>query len=209
MKLSSILCTSLVALALSSTAAFAEQVRSIHVFLEAGDDSIVIADGVTDSKGNVSFGKLAPGNYVLVIEGKTLVAAIDRLGSSREGAGREGASRGDGNTGDADGGHGGVIASTGDLNPDERNSVLRPLQMDGGDGDNTAAVRPGNLVVNVIRGTPGADDVLLIVSSEQPYHREEARKGMRFKFKIAENESPRPQDRVTTVTMTISYTGLE
>jgi len=86
MKLSSILRASyvaLAALALSGTATLARQgdpISGIPVGLEHDPGgSGIIARGVTDGKGQVSFGNLAPGKYLIVIDGKGLAVALKKI----------------------------------------------------------------------------------------------------------------------------------
>lgn len=74
-------------LALSPTAAFAigegEPISGTSVGLEHDPPRLSVGSGVTDGNGRVTFGKLAPGKYVLVIDGLTLVKAMDRLAPSK------------------------------------------------------------------------------------------------------------------------------
>jgi hypothetical protein len=67
-------------LALASATAIAGGViPSVPVGLEGDPGSIIIAKGTTDANGNVTFRDLKPGNYVIVIRGKSLVATMDKL----------------------------------------------------------------------------------------------------------------------------------
>ncbi len=73
-------------MALSSTAAFAapgDPIPGIEVRLEGDPGSILISRGVTDDRGNVRFDHLAPGDYVIVIDGPTLVKAMDARAPSK------------------------------------------------------------------------------------------------------------------------------
>jgi hypothetical protein len=84
MKLSSILrgtYVAMAALALTTAAAFAtvSPIQGIPVGLEHDPGSEIIAHGVTDGKGQVSFGNLAPGKYLIVIDGRGLGAALKKI----------------------------------------------------------------------------------------------------------------------------------
>jgi len=70
------------AFALPATAAFAgvgDPIPSIPVGLEGDPGSIVVAHGVTDGKGQVSFGKIAPGKYLIVLDPKGLALALQKI----------------------------------------------------------------------------------------------------------------------------------
>jgi hypothetical protein len=54
-------------------------IPSVPVGLEGDPGSIVVAKGTTDANGNVAFRDLKPGNYVIVIRGKSLVATVEKL----------------------------------------------------------------------------------------------------------------------------------
>ena len=69
-------------LVLSTSIALAEPgrpIQGIEVGLDHYPPGERVATGVTTDGGKVMFGKLAPGNYVLVIDGPTLIRAMDRL----------------------------------------------------------------------------------------------------------------------------------
>ncbi|MEI9993071.1 MAG: hypothetical protein WDM91_00640 [Rhizomicrobium sp.] len=67
------------ALALASTAAVAGiGIPSIPVGLDHDPEGI-IAHGTTNTDGSVTFRNLAPGNYVVVVDGKSLAAALEKL----------------------------------------------------------------------------------------------------------------------------------
>jgi len=71
------------ALSLSATAALAaasDPIVGVPIGLEGDPGSIVVARGVTDDKGQVSFGNLAPGTYMLVIDGKGLALTLKKIG---------------------------------------------------------------------------------------------------------------------------------
>lgn len=62
-----------------SAHATVKPISGIPVGLEGDPESIVVARGTTDDKGNFTFKGLAPGRYVLVIDGPGLVAAMDKV----------------------------------------------------------------------------------------------------------------------------------
>jgi hypothetical protein len=68
------------ALALPATTALAEggpiQGTSVGVDHDPGG---LVARGTTDAKGSVTFAKLVPGRYAVVLTGKDVAAALDRL----------------------------------------------------------------------------------------------------------------------------------
>ena len=71
-----------VALALTTTAAFAgigDPIQGVPVGLEGDPGQIVVAHGVTDDKGQVSFGDLKPGKYRIVINADALNPALKKL----------------------------------------------------------------------------------------------------------------------------------
>jgi hypothetical protein len=70
------------ALALPATAAFAaagDPINGIPVGLEGDPGQIVVAHGVTDGKGQVTFGNVAPGKYLIVLGGKGLALALKKI----------------------------------------------------------------------------------------------------------------------------------
>jgi hypothetical protein len=223
------------ALALPATAAFAKQgdpIPGTVVGLEGDPGSIVIARGVTDSEGKVSFGNLAPGNYVLVIDGPGFVAAMDRLAPSAKksssglslgiggGLGMGGGVFGGGSShkSSSGGGAGPVGGAQGGASHDNSSSSGGGVGMgmnipigggDSGSGGSQAptltfswTVTTGPGIV-VGAGPGGGPRGVASFSSTTPYCRDVAGQGMRFGFTIPENESPRPQE-VVTVTLNIT-----
>lgn len=211
MRLSPIVCATFVALAalaLTSDGAFASEtpIPGVDIIVRCPrcHPPVNIPVG-SNHNGEATLKGLAPGDYVVEIDGRSLVAAVDRFASSapvrksggssskrssRERAGREDAAHGgEGAGGDA---QGGITLGT----------------------NSTIGVDPaGTITITVTAHEPNPtgtypDAGRRISSSETPYRREEALKGLRIAFKIAENESPRTQDRIAVI-MTISYTGLE
>src|SRR6185437_15813088 len=74
------------AMSLSSTAVFAAQgdpIDGVDVNLGKNPGGSRVASGVTDERGNVRFDNLAPGDYVIVIDGPTLAKAMDARGPSK------------------------------------------------------------------------------------------------------------------------------
>ena len=69
------------ALLLTNTAALAGHISSVPVGIdhEPGGNGVPFAKATTDADGNVTFRDLAPGKYVLVIDGLGLAKAIDKL----------------------------------------------------------------------------------------------------------------------------------
>jgi len=70
------------ALALPATAAFAaagDPISAVPVGLEGDPGSIVIAHGVTDDKGQVRFGNVAPGNYLITFDPNALGQALKKI----------------------------------------------------------------------------------------------------------------------------------
>jgi hypothetical protein len=72
-------------LTLSTSTAFATvtPIIATPVILEH-DPAGIVATGTTDGDGNVTFRGLAPGKYVLIIDGPGFVAAMDRLAPPSE-----------------------------------------------------------------------------------------------------------------------------
>ena|GEM_PF-2848349 len=73
-------------LMMSSAGALAapgDPLSGTSVGLEGDPGDIVISRGVTDERGNVRFDNLAPGDYVIVIDGPTLAKAMDARGPSK------------------------------------------------------------------------------------------------------------------------------
>ena len=62
------------ALTLSTTAAMADPVPGVNVWVGP-----IILEKQTDANGQITLKNLAPGNYVIKIDGKSLVAAMDRF----------------------------------------------------------------------------------------------------------------------------------
>jgi len=72
----------LATLALTTAAALAiggEPINGVPVGLEHEPGGIVVARGVTDDKGQVNFGNLAPGKYLIVISADALNMAVKKL----------------------------------------------------------------------------------------------------------------------------------
>ena len=70
------------ALALPATASFAaagDPIVGVPIGLEGDPGSIVVAKGVTNDKGQVTFGNVAPGMYFVVLDSKGLALALKRI----------------------------------------------------------------------------------------------------------------------------------
>ena len=70
------------AFALPATAAFAaagDPIIGVPHRSRGRSDSIVIAHGVTDDKGQFTFGKIAPGKYLIVLDSKGLALALKKI----------------------------------------------------------------------------------------------------------------------------------
>jgi hypothetical protein len=147
-----------VALALATAGAFAGTVTPIQgtpVGLEGDPGSIIVADGVTNSKGQVDLGILAPGKYVLVIDGKKLAIAIAKLAASN------------------------LVRGTG-----------ATISVDSGTELTLSTIVANGAQLELEHGK---------LSIPQTYR---PGKDARFAFKIADNESPRPQDRLFRISVT-------
>lgn len=207
-------------LALSATAAIAEPGKPIEgtdVGLDHKPDPPGgrVANGVTDNEGNVRFGKLAPGEYVLVIDGPTLVRAMDRLAlpvpakhdsgpsvglsvgglfggggshhSDHQGAGPTQGSHG----GTHSGGGIGLGVALGDVNGDGTpDSVVRPGdQIDRIAFTLVVTASPGGSVTASLSGSASSrapDARGSTFSSETPYCRQTAGQGMHIGFTVPE-----------------------
>jgi len=193
------------AFALSTTASFAEPGKPIDgtdVGLDHNPGGGRVATGVTDSEGNIRFGKLAPGEYVLVVDGPSLIKAMDRLAPARHsggssfsfgvgglfgGGGSRHSSEKGGPTGGSHGTSGGGVGL----------GVNVPI----GDQDSNGSSHPGETAVpttniRLTLNTNITSRFVTMFSSETPYCRDTAGQGMRLGFKISENSSPMPRDRV-------------
>ncbi len=197
----------------------------------------IVIQAQTSSTGIVQYKSLLPGDNVIEIDGKSLVAAMDRLvppapskktggssfsfgiggflggGSSRsnEGRGPVGADRNSGRIG-------GVATDPNDprdnrVNNGGNSSSGVGLGMNipiGGNGNSgSGGVKAPMISMTLTQIAPSGDTSApdargLSFSSETPYCRDTAGQGMKFGFKIADNDSPRPDDRIY-FTVTIDW----
>ena len=180
------------ALALSSTAAFATVTPSqgTPIGLEHDPEGI-IAHAATGPGGRVTFRDLKPGNYVLVLSGKDLVAAMDKFAPP---AGKQ-------SGGGLSIGVGGKIGGGGRSSPDRgaapgRESGARtgggagvgvaiPI---GGTGNSASSSAAAAMLTFTITVTPtaGAESAATF-SSTTPYCRDTAGPGVRIGFTVTNN----------------------
>jgi len=226
---SKLVCAALacVALAMTSSAAFAKQgdpIPGIPVGLEGDPDPIAIAHGVTDGEGHISFGKLLPGKYVLIIDGPGFVAAMDRLhpaapekkksGSSFSlGFGGFSSGGGSSHKSSSGGGAGPVGGAPGGSSHSSSTSSGGGVGMgvsvpvgggsDSGSGGENAQVIRVRYSVSIADLTQGTYNGTKF-SSETPYCRDTAGQGMRMGFTVTNTGGvPTPQD--VTFTATINW----
>lgn len=197
-------------LALSATPAFAEPGKPIDG-TDVGLDHDPnppggrVANGVTDDRGNVTFSNLAPGDYVLVIDGPTLAKAMDRLAPRVPAKHDSGPSVGLGVGGLFGGGShrsndgGGPVG--GSHNDSHGGSSIggvalgMNVPLGGDDHRGDAAVPTANIRLTL--NTNITSRLVQTFSSETPYCRETAGQGMRIGFTIAQGAA------ASTVTLVV------
>lgn len=158
-------------------------------------------EGTTDANGQITFKDLAPGKYVIIIKGDSLIRAMDRLappvppkhdsgpslglsvgglfgGGGSHHSDHQGAGPTQGSHGESGGAAfaGGVYVASGDINGDGvRDSAVQP-----GDGGGNAPMLTFTITVHP---TEGSEQVANL-SSMTPYCRETAGQGARLGFAV-------------------------
>lgn len=212
------------ALALSSTAAMAaiDPIPGVDIIVQKNPGGTIVHIQ-TDANGTLTLRNLAPGDYVIEIGGKSLVAAMDKLAPAAPEkqeshssfslgiggflGGGSSHSSGDHGGGPVGGGSHGSSHSSGGGGMGVGLSV--PL----GGGDDKGSAQPGEPITSINISLPNKQDMKI----DAPYCRDAASRGMRIGFtvpaagdwvpvpgdydgvgmtvKISESQSPLPQDR--------------
>jgi hypothetical protein len=205
------------ALALTSTAAFATvtPIIATPVILEH-DPAGIVARGTTDADGNVTFRDLAPGKYVLTIDGPGLVAAMDRLalpapaksggmgiggglfgGSRHSSSGGQGA--GPAQTSQGSSHSSGVSAG---IDPVHISQAQEHLSVPAGGGDKNS--NPSTISASIYDWNLGSQRGNLIASGVMQYSRDAASKGMRIGFIVPEGGSSNVELGIQAVPIAVS-----
>ncbi len=212
------------ALALSTTAATAtnDPIPGVDIIVQKNPGGTIVIQTHTDSNGSLTLRGLAPGDYVIEIDGRSLVAAMDKLAPAAPekkeshssfslgiggflGGGSSHSSGDHGGAGPVGGGsHGSSHSSDGGM------GVGLSVPLGGGD---KGSDQPGEPITSINISLPNKQDMKI----DAPYCRDAASRGLHIGFtvpaagdwvpavgdwdgvgmtvKISENQSPLPQDR--------------
>lgn len=186
MKFSMTLCASIVAILAATTSAFAtrDPIPGIDIIVDCPHckPPIEAITAHTNGNGEVTLKGLVPGDYVAVIDGKSLVAAVDRMGGG--------------------GGHSHLYKEKEGAEPTKgSNDSSRSANVAAGDVNGDGPPQKGSIVLNL--PWSAGDKV------SAPYHRDSAlREGVRIKFTVPSSSEGATYDalgRIIFVGVTVKY----
>lgn len=156
----------------------------INIVVKMNPEGSVVVRTQTDRHGQTSLKDLAPGNYVIEIDGKSLVAVTDKLAPSAKENGGSSLSVG----GSQFGGSSHRSRSPGDKGHSDKPGLIAEL---GWENDSRKMSHDGgNSVPTIVVRVKVGDRNF---SSDTPYRRDTAGKGIRIRFTV------RPGARASTV----------